>query len=119
MATTKNKKAKKSENGSKSKRMGKKTSDKYDIAKAMVKSEKLYDELKTKSTQAFNGIVSCDDKVVEVENMDTTTEYIVTARSGPGATLAGKAINGPRLHIRLNSSGAGMYSSTRHHNGRE
>jgi len=51
--------------------------------------------------------------------MGTTMEYIVAARSGPGATLAGKANNGPRLHIRLNSSGAGMYSSTRHHNGRE
>jgi len=57
MATTKNKKAKKSKNGSKSKRMGKKTCDKYGIAKAMVKSEKLYDELMTKSTKAFNRIV--------------------------------------------------------------
>jgi len=73
------KKKNKNKNG-----MGKKPSDKYDIAKAMIKSEKRYDELMSDSIKALAAAGEYDTDI------DITTEYIVTARSKPGATLAKK-----------------------------
>ena len=65
------------------KRMGKtKTSfdKKYDVAKSMIKSEKLYDDLMADSIKALQ---KEDDDDIEI-----TTEYIIAARCEPGSTLA-------------------------------
>jgi len=88
---TKPKKGKKKKGGSKNKGMGKKQSsegDKYDIAKAMVKSEKLYDEIMSDSLKALNSDEWDED------SMDITSEYVITARCTPGTTLAKKEAGG-------------------------
>jgi hypothetical protein len=81
----------KKKNGSSSKNnsrgMGKKESSStdakqpYDVAKAWIKSQKLYDELMSESTRAFNA--APDDGGDDDETgviADVTTEYIVAAR---------------------------------------
>ncbi|KAL7539598.1 hypothetical protein ACHAXR_009416 [Thalassiosira sp. AJA248-18] len=85
---TKNKDKKKKKAGSKnSKGMGKKSSDKkpsdkYDISKAMIKQEKLYNELMSESIKALNAADEWDEA-----GLDITTEYIIAARCKPGSTL--------------------------------
>jgi hypothetical protein len=81
MATkTKGKKNKK--NASNKGMGGKKTSDKFDTAKAMIKSDKLYEKLMADSNRALNA------EDWNEATRDITTEYIVTARCKPGSTLA-------------------------------
>ena len=53
---------------------------KYDVAKSMIKSEKLYDDLMAESIKALQ---QEDDDDIEI-----TTEYIIAARCEPGSTLA-------------------------------
>lgn len=91
-ASTKQKKGKKKKGGSgnNSRGMGKKKSsgsgsEKYDVAKAMIKSEKLYDELLAESTRALNSDEWDEDE------MDITSEYIITARGTPGAAMKKEA----------------------------
>lgn len=72
-ATASKKKGKKGAGSGKG--AGKKPSEKFDIASAMMKSEKLYDELMAESARALNS-----DEWVDESDMDITTEYIVTAR---------------------------------------
>ena len=67
--------------GTKSK--DKKSKDKkqsFDVSKALIKSEKLYDELLTESNKAYASAEYEDDIV------DITTEYVVAARAKPGST---------------------------------
>ena len=61
----------------------------YDVAKAMIKSEKRYEEIMSASTKA---LYSDDDYSGNVGFI--TTEYIVTAPCTPGATLAKKESGG-------------------------
>ena len=49
----------------------------YDVAKAWIKSQKLYDELMSESTRAFN---AASDDGGDDDVADLTTEYIVAAR---------------------------------------
>jgi hypothetical protein len=63
--------------------MGKKASSStgvkqpYDVAKAWIKSQKLYDELMSESTRAF---IAASDDGGDDDIADLTTEYIVAAR---------------------------------------
>jgi len=69
-------KKKSKKNGNKG--MGKKSSnDAYDVAKAMNKAEKLYDEIMAESTKSLT---------VEAD-LEITREFIIAARCKPGATL--------------------------------
>lgn len=76
---------KQKKNGS-SKGMGKKSSkDKkngasFDVAKALIKSEKLYDELLTESSKA-QAAAEYEDEIVDI-----TTEYVIAARAKPGTS---------------------------------
>lgn len=64
-------------NGS-NKGMGKKSSnDAYDVAKAMNKAEKLYDEIMNDSTKSLD----------DTADLEITREFIIAARCKPGATL--------------------------------
>ncbi|KAL7539409.1 hypothetical protein ACHAWF_006399 [Thalassiosira exigua] len=81
----KKKNKKNSKNGGKG--MGTTSPDKFDVAKAAIKSEKLYDELMSESIKALTS-----DEWDESE-VDVTTEYIVAARRRPGAAST-KSANG-------------------------
>mmetsp|Transcript_14062 Transcript_14062/g.25392 ORF Transcript_14062/g.25392 Transcript_14062/m.25392 type:complete len:565 (-) Transcript_14062:41-1735(-) len=60
------------------KNVGKKASnDAYDVAKAMIKSEKLYDEIMADSTKS----------VADGAELEINREFIIAARCKPGATL--------------------------------
>ncbi|KAL9187340.1 hypothetical protein ACHAXT_001443 [Thalassiosira profunda] len=74
-------KGKKPKKGGKGKGAGKKSPESYDVSKAMIKSEKRYDELMTASIKALHS----DDEAWE--ESEITAEYIVAARCRPGATL--------------------------------
>lgn len=71
--------------GTKTKGMGKKKSNSkekkasFDVAKALIKSEKRYDELLTESSKAY-AAAEYEDEIVEI-----TTEYVVAARAKPGS----------------------------------
>lgn len=82
MATRPKNKKKKKKGGSKGK--GGAGSDRYDVAKAMIKSEKRYDELLSDAAKALNA----DDR--DEGATDVTSEYVVAARASPGATVAKK-----------------------------
>ena len=62
---------------------------KYDVAKAMIKSEKKYDELMTEQTKAF---IAADEWENQGKELDITTEYMISARCKPGSSaVAGAA----------------------------
>ncbi|KAL7518741.1 hypothetical protein ACHAWX_003551 [Stephanocyclus meneghinianus] len=78
--------------GQSSKGMGKKstsskndkkngTSQSFDVAKSLTKSEKLYEELLTESAKAYHAADEFDE-----DNLDVTSEYVVAARAKPGST---------------------------------
>ena len=77
---SKNKKGKKNKKGMGKTKTSSDNKKKYDVAKSMVKSEKLYDDLMAESIKALQ---QEDDDDIEI-----TTEYIIAARCEPGSTLA-------------------------------
>ena len=66
--------------GKKSSKDNKKNGASFDVAKSLIKSEKLYDELLTESSKAHAAAEYEDDIV------DITTEYVVAARAKPGTS---------------------------------
>ena len=87
MSSTLSKNKKKGKKNKKGMGKTKSSSDnekKYDVAKSMIKSEKLYDDLMAESIKALQ---QDDDDDVEI-----TTEYIIAARCDPSSIQAkGKA----------------------------
>jgi hypothetical protein len=67
----------------------------FDVSKAWIKSQKLYDELMHESTRAFNAAKasSDDDDDDDVANADITTEYIVAARCRAEGNANGNNVN--------------------------
>ena len=63
----------------------KKSSASFDASKALIKSEKLYDELLTESSKAYAAAEYEDDII------DITSEYVVAARAKPGAASSAGA----------------------------
>ena len=63
----------------------------YDVAKAWIKSQKLYDELMSESTRAFN---AASDDGGDDDVADLTTEYIVAARCRAEGNGSGNNGNG-------------------------
>ena len=59
----------------------------FDVAKAMMRSEKLYDELMTGSSKASNGPDEWDELFGTDDAVDITSEYIIAARGKHGTTL--------------------------------
>jgi len=76
-------KTKKKNGGKKNKNKNKNGGgEKFDVAKSMIKSEKLYDQLMSESIKYLNS----NDEWNTDDTSDTiTTEYIVTARRAPGS----------------------------------
>ena len=79
--SNKGKKKKKTNSSKNNKGMGKKSTDKFDVAKAMIKSEKLYEQITENWIKALNSDEWDEDE------MDIMTEYVVAARCKPGSTL--------------------------------
>ena len=77
---SKKKKGKKNKKGMGKTKSSSDNKKKYDVAKSMIKSEKLYDDLMAESMKALQ---QEDDEDIEI-----TTEYIIAARCEPGSTLA-------------------------------
>lgn len=63
----------------------KKNTASFDVAKALIKSEKLYDELLTESSKAYAAAEYEDDVI------DITSEYVVAARVKPGTSSTSAA----------------------------
>ncbi|KAL3823445.1 hypothetical protein ACHAXA_010205 [Cyclostephanos tholiformis] len=65
----------------------------YDVAKAWIKSQKLYDELMHESTRAFNAANPSSELLDDDVGADITTEYIVAARCRAEASGGGGGNN--------------------------